>query len=212
VAGLPQPFVVRLESAPATTRPPEPAWGEVTKHLRETAKWIVGGVIATAGGVIAGSSITRIGSLDPREDMLRLILVAAGAGVGFVAIGILFRKALDVFRVPAASLLEISRAEPKSEWGPLHQALEAQFDLAGKAGGLRQMVADDRAEDEDLLTAMQAMAPYLHVRAKFDAMTNALPGAVLAAAIGFGLFAWAANPPERKTPPARAPALLVNWP
>jgi hypothetical protein len=183
----------------------------VTKHLRETARWITGGIIATSGAVIAGSSLTHIGALDPQEDLGRLAVAALGAAVGFAAIGFLFAAALRIFDVPATSLTRLAQAAPGTEWARLKAQIEAEFSLPALGpGSLAATLAD--GSDEELLQHIRAMTPYLHVRAKFKAMTGHLCWTVPLAALGFGTFAWAANPPERPAAGARPPALVVNWP
>ena len=196
--GLPQPLVVRLETAPAEQAAPVPSTGEVTKYLRETAKWIVGGVIGTAGAVLAGSSLTNLGALDPAEDGRRLALAVGGALVGFAAIGRLMSRALDVLYVPSVSLSRLLAAPAPSEWGRLRSVVESEFGLQKKGRGSLKVLLE--TPDDDPVPTIAAMLPYFYVRLKFAALIRSLPWTVLGAMIGFGLFAWAANPPEKPKP------------
>src|SRR6516164_1470760 len=61
--------------------------------LRDTAKWIIGGVALASGGVIAGSSLTSLGSLGLEW---RLLGAFFGAGTGFLALTILLSLAIDL--------------------------------------------------------------------------------------------------------------------
>jgi len=212
---LPQPLVVRIESEPPPPTPPEPPapspWGEVTKYLRDTARWIVGGIIATAGAVIAGSSLTHLGQLDPGEDLGRLTVAALGAAAGFAAIGVLFAVSLRIFDVTTTDLDRLAGAQAGTDAARLKAMIDAEFGLP-KCGDGSLAAALETGDSEELLRHVEAMAPYLHVRDKFRTMTRHLAWTVPLAALGFGTFAWAANPPERPSPKPRPPAVVLNWP
>jgi hypothetical protein len=202
---LPQPFVVKMEAAAAATGAPHANWSDVAAYLRDTAKWILGGVVGTAGAVIAGTSLSNIGSLDPVDDLGRLSVTAAGAVVGFAAIGFLFSKALDVFDVPAVDLPTVADARKGSEWTSLLNEINRQFpQLSAKDGKSLKALIEDRS-DEALVERIAAMLSYLHVRSRFRTMTFWLFVLTPVAAIGFSVFAWGANPPERSSPPAPPP-------
>ncbi|HET9638806.1 MAG TPA: hypothetical protein VFP12_06335 [Allosphingosinicella sp.] len=184
--------------------------GEATKYLRETAKWIVGGVVATAGAVLAGSSLTNLGSLDPREDCGRLGLAVAGAALGFLSIGWLMAKALDVFKISSVSLERLEKAGQGSEWEWLRKEVESEFGLSAKGEeSLTELLKSPR---DPPVPSIRAAVPYFYVRSKFETLVWWLPWTVTGAAAGFGLFAWAANPPEPAKPVVKPPAIVVNWP
>jgi hypothetical protein len=210
VADLPQPFVLKMDSPAAEAPKAGSSAGEATKYLRETAKWIVGGVVATAGAVLAGSSLTNLGSLDPVDDIGRLGLAVAGAILGFVSIGWLMAKALDVFKISSVSLERLEQAGAGSDWEWLRKVVESEFGLSATGeDSLTELLKSPR---DPPVPSIRAAVPYFYVRSKFETLVWWLPWTVAGAAVGFGLFAWAANPPEPAKPAAKPPALLINWP
>jgi hypothetical protein len=176
---------------------------EANKHLRETTKWIVGGILATAGAVMAGSSLTNLGSLDPWDDTGRLILAVGALAFGFFGIGLLLAKALGVFQVRSIDLERLKTAT-KGDWRDLKAEVEQEFVL--DASGANSLAG---LKDGEQLAEIEAVLPYLYIRMKFDRLVWWLPWTVLMAAIGFGTFAWAANPPQD---PAPAPLLVLQRP
>lgn len=196
--GLPQPLRVTIESPQPDESGLRATAREANKHLRDTARWIVGGIVATAGAVMAGSSLTNLGTLDPVDDRGRLVIAIAGGALGFLSLGFLMAKALGVFQVRSTDLERLAQAGAKTEWGRLRKEVETEFGLPQEGpGSLAERLQRD---EDDLLTDIEAALPYLYVRLKFDDLVWWLPITVATAAIGFGVFAWAANPPEKKAP------------
>ncbi|MBC9031719.1 hypothetical protein IAG41_04880 [Sphingomonas sp. JC676] len=196
-------------------------------NLRETAKWLVGGVVATSAGVFAGSSLTRLGSLDSPEDVPRLLITLTGALVGFAALGLIMEYAIAVLRVDRLSLRQLAEAGDKEgDLVATRTRIEDLFRgrLVGKTTSLAEMTAridaavethEDAASKALLADAktrlpqIMGMAQFVHVRRRFDALVSRLRWTSVLAILGFGVFAWGANPPERP-PAARPPLLVVN--
>jgi len=195
--------------------------------LRETAKWLVGGVVVTAAGVFTGSSLTNLGSLDPAADAPRLAAAIAGAAIGFAALAAIVTRALAVLTLESVTLRMLAEAERSTAAADAERRRVAKmiarkyrhsFPVPGNS--LAELVAavDRLPEDDPGRAAAEAFnalvlpdAGFLHVRARFRKLTDILIPATFFAALGFGLFAWAANPPER-SPPQRPPLLVVNQP
>src|SRR4051794_3673509 len=78
-----------------------------SQSLRDTSKWLVGGVVATAAGVFAGASLTSFGSLNPSTDTLRFGLAIYGLVFGFVALAFILRAATKVLTLESISLDEL---------------------------------------------------------------------------------------------------------
>lgn len=199
-----KPIQVELTGPP----PPAPSpWAEPTRHLRDVARWITGGVIATAAAVASGSSLTRLGSLDPVDDRLRLALALAGLAVAMISIAMLMRRAMSVLNVESATILDISLAEPGSEYFPLKSIIEDKFGFEryGLDWTAVTSIGDpmgDRIE--------QAM-PYFRVKLRFDALIRLLPWSAGLIISGMILFAWAANPPAAPAAPRQVLEVrLVN--
>lgn len=193
-------------------------WAASKVQLRETAKWISGGVVATAASVFAGSSLTNLGALSLPDDCPRLSYAAGGALLGFVALGILMYFAVRVLTVENFSINQLladahggegskilGKIETEYKNSIAQQAPEATIKaLKAKADDLR---ANKSTGYEAKLTAIAALVgeiaevvSFRLLKARFDRLMIALPFTVLAALIGFGLFAWAANPPDKPAP------------
>jgi len=187
--------------------------------LRDTTKWMVAGVVATAAGVFAGSSLTHLGSLDPFEDTGRLLLAAGGAALGFAGLAYLMSRALPVLTVDTITLRMLA-SEPRfaatatvlnSRYGG--QFPEGVDDLASLSAKVDQAFEQRRdpesisflQEVERMRPDMLAEARFLYLRDRFDRMVSALWRAIPLAILGFGIFSWAANPGERAPQESPAP-------
>ncbi len=84
------------------------AMAAASQSLRDTAKWLVGGVAATAAGVFAGSSLTALGSLDWTTNFPRLAMAAAGISSDSTGLGIIFVSAIQVLTRESMTFLEIA--------------------------------------------------------------------------------------------------------
>lgn len=192
--------------------------------LRDSAKWLVGGVVATAAGVFAGSSLSNLGSLDPAHDGGRLALAGCGALLGFSALAMIAKFAIDVLTVESVTLRQLASAEnsTRPEDEQLKQVAEEMVMRHAQSipSGFRnfsELLADvdaklaDPAANRAFLTTAASFdarvmpdAGFRYVRHRFERLRAALLPAVAAAILGFGTFAWAANPPkaDRPAPPA----------
>ncbi|MEA3038491.1 MAG: hypothetical protein QOE79_1004 [Sphingomonadales bacterium] len=206
---------------------PEAAAGSLraaSQLLRETAKWLVGGVTATAAGVFAGSSLTNLGSLSLPADVLRLLAALLGVLFGLACIGQLAWRAIDVLVVETISLDELVDS-PDSDRAKLVTRLEAVFKdaLPGQTttlADLRDKIRNENkkeAAQQDtgfldsagaFLPMLMAEASFRHVADRFDRLRRILRLRVAGAVIGFGVFAWAANPPARPAPAPEPPAAI----
>jgi hypothetical protein len=189
------------------------------QSLRDTAKWLVGGVAATAAGVFAGSSLTAVGTLDPAVDTARLGLTAVGLLVGFMALSVIFYFAIRVLTRESMTFREMvtsSDAEIReiratllrrySERLPEEKNLTKLSDLTEQLYRQESKTESELAvlqRSEALISVLTADGGFFFVRNRFKHLLIALVCATPFAIVGFGLFAWAANPPKPKTvPPA----------
>jgi hypothetical protein len=191
------------------------------QSLRDTSKWLVGGVIGTSAGVFAGSSLTALGSLDPTDDRWRLVLAGAGLVIGLLALAAVFFCALRVFDRGSFTMHELSGAPDGSTLARIRPDLLKRYRSRFPAGArdfaeyfckIQEAVdADPRTKaDADLLAKarvdgniISADAALMFVKRRYNVLLIALLLATPAAAVGFGVFAWAANPPKAiSSPPA----------
>jgi hypothetical protein len=182
-----------------------------SSSLRDTAKWLIGGVIGTAAAVFAGSSLTNIGQLSLPDDWARILVVIAGATLGFACIGDLAWRALAVLTIRTMSFAELASARD-AQLSELAAAVEGRY-AGALPGNLATLAAlKDRIEAENaksadqqdstfmdraasFVPAVMAQASFQNVFDKFDRMKRVLLVRALGAIIGFGAFAWGVNPP-----------------
>jgi hypothetical protein len=185
------------------------------QSLRDTAKWLVGGVAATAAGVFAGGSLTSLGALDPTADVLRLGLAGLGLVLGFAGLAWVLFAAIGVLMVESRTIRDIASAsrDVDSDLVWLRGQLEGRYkkdfptgvgDLATYVERVDAAVATmPQTQDTQLLLAratrdfpsMGEDGAFQLVRYRFTRLVRALAWGVPPAAIGFAIFAWAANPP-----------------
>jgi MFS family permease len=180
--------------------------------IRNVAKWIVGGVMATAGGVIAGASLTSMGSLGWEW---RLQLAVGAAVTGFVLLGLLMWFALGVITPRSYSLKDIAAHVDitKSDWKIVEKRVRDLYPAGVR--GLHQLVTDataayvaaakgDATQEEKQLAAdygvierfIVASTKYEHLLLLFKRLRNRVFVLVPLIALSIGVFAWAANPPK----------------
>jgi hypothetical protein len=192
-------------------------------NLRETAKWLVGGVVATSVGVLAGSPLTKLGSL---EWAPRLCLALGGAVVTLVLLGVLMWIGLTVIATEAINLRRL--ATLKGWEGRRVQRVAKQFTdrWPGKARGIADVLAksdalykaaDGKRETDPewvALAGFQSDLDLLMAEVAFEYKRDRLgelratlfvlgPVIVLAVAV----YAWAANPPDDPKPLSSQPRL-----
>ncbi len=205
------------DTTSATTSLPAAA-----QSMRDSAKWLVGGVAATAAGIFAGSSLTAFGALKPAADTLRFGEAVGGLLLGFLGLACIFGAAVRVLTRESMTLREIALFDGSagSEIGSLRDKLVERYrdrlptgartfkDYVDRVDAARQNPESPdaasllaRAREDNAVIA--ADAGFLFVRARFEHLVRTLRWATVLAIIGFGLFAWAANPPKPEpAPPA----------
>ena len=194
-------------------------------NLRETAKWLVGGVVATSVGVLAGSPLTKLGTLEPGQ---RLYLALGGAAVTLVLLGLLLWVGLSVIVTESVSLdrlaalrgwegLRVRRvaARFKGRWpggasniaGVLSQS-KALFEAAEGKGPNDPAMRELVAFQDDVDQLMREVA-FEYKRDRLNELRGTLfvlaPVIVLAIAV----YAWAANPPDDPKPLSSQPRLIA---
>jgi hypothetical protein len=189
------------------------------QSLRDTAKWLVGGVTATAASIFAGSSLTNLGSLDPATDTARLAAAVGGIIVGFVALGVVFRDSVRVLTRDSITLRELAASEKQQgDLAMVAASITARYQhsLPNNIQSLADYVTavdNHRMIEPPTETSLAFLrdaecfqllampdACFLVVRNRFERLVRTLPLSICAAAVGFGLFAWAANPPGPQAP------------
>lgn len=204
-----------------------------SQSLRDTAKWFVGGIAATAVGVFAGSSLTRLGELELVADRARLAVAIGGLVLGFCALGAILIRASDVLRQSSMTLRELAGgAEPDivEARTRLNERYDNLFpagtnDVAGYVvyidrvrtdyengtGDLTEQASKDivgKAERD--FPVMLGDATFMRVQKQFDRLISTIRWAGPLAILGFGLFAWAANPPKPDPPPSPKPFVSLT--
>lgn len=191
------------------------------QSLRDTAKWLVGGVVATAAGVFAGTSLTAFGSLDPFTNTLRMSLAVGGVFVGFGGLAFIFAAAIGVLNRHSITFREIAKTNgaDKTSLDALRPVLLERYRQALPRGA--QTFADyvDQVDaalshnpitdaDRELISRARehsaivgSDASFLMVASRLRKLIRTIWGATPLAILGLGLFAWAANPPKPTTPP-----------
>ena len=209
---VPQPFVVSIRPAPARRQagPPPADWSGAVKQLRDVAQWIIGGVVVTAAGVFAGGTLTNLGHLDLASDRDRLGIALGGVALGFAALTVILIRGLDVIAPAGGSL----RLLAKAKRGLLVHARKWLFE----SNGIKELEANletwlDHQKTVDArkyLPRIYPCAAFAIVRARFNRLLRTMMIATPLAIIGFGLFAWAANPPEKPSAPERGIVIKIT--
>lgn len=196
---------------PAPPAPPAPDWSGAVKQLRDVSQWIIGGVVATAAGVFAGSTLTKIGSLGLPDDAARLGLALGGVFLGFIAIALILIRGIEVL-APVGNSLPLLAAAPEDD--QLRRARDYLYKINGIDQGTYPlaMLLERSTTKAGIayLPRLYAAAPFCVVRLRFNRLLRWMMACVPIAILGFGLFAWAANPPEPK--PGKPPILTINAP
>ncbi|HEY8004637.1 MAG TPA: hypothetical protein VIE16_10445 [Phenylobacterium sp.] len=181
-----------------------------TANLRETTKWLVGGMISIAVGVLAGSPLTNLGALDAGP---RLATALAGAAVAYAVLGVLLWRALGVVAAETTSFSAMvaatgpdaaaaRRIEARMS-GLLPQGCSTFAELSAASARITADTSRGSTKRYDDFSAeVKALGPQLAFEFKRDRFVRlrrlifALAPLVVA---GVGLFAWAANPPAPRT-------------
>lgn len=184
------------------------------RSLRETAKWTVGGLAAVAAAVIAGSPLTGLGSLDLGW---RLFLAILGAVVGFVALGYVVWHSIDLMMARALTFDGIvkNRDISSDRQAALNAELAHQFpngmatfqDIDKHVACLKmQRKAADATQIEEINRSLEQLTQestdlvyafgFEEIRERFLRLRRRMAYCAFVIMLGFGLFAWAANPPK----------------
>jgi hypothetical protein len=189
--------------------------------LREVAKWTVGGLAAAAAVVIAGSPLTGFGSLDWGW---RLALVIGGACVGFVGLGWVVWHSMDLL-VPHPEMFRglldgVSTLTREDKY--LEEKLRPLFPMGTKSfreigecekkynEKLEKWAPDDpgveqaKAFKQQFIMLQQNFAYYKLLNRFYEIRKTIFSGGTFMI-IGFGVFAWAANPANRLENPLADP-------
>lgn len=205
-------------------KPPAGAdFAGASANLRETAKWLVGGVVATAVGVLAGSPLTKLGSLDWAP---RLWLALGGAVVTLALLGVLLWIGLSVIATEAINLRSLAALRGWEARRVRRLAMRFKDRWPGNASGMAEVLTKSDAlykaaigkrDTDPEMVALAAFQNDLHVlmpEVAFEYKRDRLGelrgtlfvlGPVIVA--GVAIYAWAANPPDEPKPLSIEPRL-----
>lgn len=210
------PLKVELVTPPTA---PESPWVAPMSYMRDIAKWITGGVVATAAAVATGASLTKLGELSIETQQVRILFAIFGLVIGIAAIGRIFAFALRVFTVDTASLSQICDPGTGLDDRTIRlQRLKREIELAHDFAKNEYTWDDIALSDEDgscvlpdLRHSIQQSAAFLTVRLEFLDLQSGLYRYGPLAIAGFVTFAWAANPADPKAPPPSPTVEVVEW-
>lgn len=187
--------------------------------LRDAAKWFIGGVAVAVGAVVAGSSLTSLGSLgfDWLGDERRLVVAFCGALVGLCGLMLLLASAITILEprtydwrailvrgesVPARDLKKVlAKVEPTLPTGApkLRDAATAHAALTNaiRAGAApEEILRAKRALIGNFLAKAMSAIRFEYSRLMFERLKRRLFALMPIIALAFAVFAWAANPPK----------------
>jgi Pentapeptide repeats (8 copies) len=215
----------------------ESAYSRGADRVRDAAKWLLAAFGAIATVLVAGSQLSSIGELDDGKRLtvaiLGVVLALVGLGVAsWLVLDIMmpsFASLSDVVRIDdkRESKQKLARRYPELLHGydslaklkkdyqrALKDRREKAFgnykmpptvsDDEVKAAGNRVVVIGQAVEAVENITAFQSLEDKLRRPAR-RVWLFALAAVV---ALGIGLFAWAAHPPETQAEPQQAPVSL----
>lgn len=200
---VPQPLEIKIVADPAPNGPSPVDWADPVRQLRDVAKWIVGSVAVTVAGVLAGSSLTALGALDPVDDRGRLLLAAGGALVGLLALAFIFVHALAVLAPSGSSLVRLANEDSRSSLGKARSALYELNDIDEQTYPLIDLLDpenEDRPAAIEYLPKLYRTQGFAIVRYRFDMLLRRMSWCLPFVIGGLGIFAWAANPAPKSTP------------
>ena len=189
--------------------------------LRDTAKWLAGGVSVAAAGLVAGGALASFGSLASGK---RMGVAIAGGLVALIALGAILSRALDVLtarRLPLSAFFN-EQVVPRSEREVLQKALADLFPQLAADGAKRienfptleremanvreavnsddpaiqrQGVADAAQLNQDLAFFVPA-ATFEELRYRFLSLRRRVLAGGTCVILGLAAFVWAVNPPK----------------
>lgn len=180
-------------------------------NLRDTAKWMVSGIVGVAGLFVGASSVSQLGGMEIGwRFCVAVVALVTALGLCWFP----FAKAIAVLRSEVLSLRAFTDAQPGSDLATAAKNIELlvkpdlpngfnlaefvekydslrkeAFDRAAPADAQRDVVAIDNKYQR----IRQACISEL-VGVQFDKLSNSLrfPGSVIL--LAFLVFGWAANP------------------
>jgi hypothetical protein len=125
-----------------------------TASFGDTAKWIVGGVTASIGGVMVGAPLTHLGDLE--GDRLRLAV--AGSAVALVALAAILLIALGVISAKLFTVRQLSTARLWAGWRVRRIETELRGRIPAKCTTLGALVTSLDAADATSKAAKATVA------------------------------------------------------
>ncbi len=191
--------------------PQNPATAGVA-NLKDTTKWLIGGIIASVVTILGGAQISNLGGMGPGA---RLYVALIAAAVALFLLGLLLRFALHVITTGRITFNEVIKGQGVD--ARIRAAIERMIakqlpsptkTLDGLEAETARLMAHgtdaEFAAFKDKLAAIEPDLAFCYKRALFDRFVGWLFGLgpiVVAAVV---LYAWAANP--------KAPAVLAAAP
>ena len=193
--------------------------------LSSSSKWLIAALGAIGAVLVAGSQLSSLGSL-PLGPRFTAALV--GLALGLVGVIWAIWRVLDVLAPRRYTISELSAEWVRSGavadegvrgwWKRYRHPVPDWFarnseHLAGQDSPKELLKHWKKSEEKrrpdrqaalEAINNMVALATYTRARVAFARMKPALALAMLMAAAGISVFAWAANPPEK------SPATLRN--
>lgn len=203
---------------------------EIEKHteaagtsFRETAKWIISGIALATAGVIAGTSLSSLGTLGVGW---RLFAAIAALVIGYVGLGFLFLFALAVIAPRERTLQDVSagrgmpvrwRTEIEEKARPVLKANKFEtlaefcnFAENPKHGDDSKLSEDEMRNFNMIRRTVGAVVKAVERELEFRRLkyrTFAITPVIALAAI---VFAWAANPAKETRVPTMDMVVAVN--
>jgi hypothetical protein len=193
---------------------------EAINRYREVAKWLVAVFSGIAGLLLAGTSLTSLGSLDLPDDLGRLLAAIAGLALALGMTVLLIARALSVLR-PVEMALDDVLDDPELRAAldrrplalPLGAAtVEEVRDELQDALDNPLLSAYEKEQYRDVVGPLVARAAYLRARSTFERAWRDMAWAAAVAAIGVIVFVYAANPPSENAPEAAEPPVVPPKP
>lgn len=180
--------------------------------VRNVAKWVVSGVVIGAGGVVAGASLTSMGSLGWGW---RLQLAVGAAAIGYCLLNYLMWFALGVITPRSYSMEDIANGKDitprrlkiieervKGLFPDGVQTIQ-EFTETGmnlfreaKEEGASPAVTQKAEEYLRAMPSIRTSVTYEHLLLLFAELRLRVFIVTPLIALSLGIFAWAANPPK----------------
>jgi len=207
----------------------KPAPALATGLIRDAAKWLIGAFAAIAALLLTGVQLSSVGQLSLDEG--RLIAAIAGFGLGLGATLYVIVQNVRVLLPQTTTVSGLEADEDLAKYfadnpellpgpGETVAAFAERYRDAGSAYEAA-LTADEQGSSDATKEALKkakarlakterevrevlAVANWKSTEGLFVDVRRKVIAAAVLAAVGIGLFAWAANPPEDPDPPARA--------